>query len=1014
LLTSRSRTSVIHRLSFSIWGLFLAFAILVSGLGYVLLRAVTDQIVPVIIRQAVELRAQASEGLFVQAGHSVERLRDDLLSRLGAADSAATLKRFPDLFARGEDGLWRLRPERVDAVNAPTLYLHHGADGPSESTRLRAVISYDLLRERGPALAPPFFSVYMDFVEDGLMVYARGVDWGAGATAEATNADYPTMRGADPRANPGRRIFWTPVYFDQQAKTWMVSVIQPLDWQGRWVGTLGHDLSIGTLLDAVGTTRVQDGLQLILSADGELISHPQLQDQIAAAQGQLKVSQLKDPVLEQVHRMVSESGADSGAGLLPDGSQWVAWSRIKGPGWYQVRLMPQSRVNGLVVKWLGILAGMGLLSLVLVLWAMRRLVIRHVTRPLLRLTEAVDVLGQGGAPAPIALRTQDELGRLAQAFDDMVAELAQKRAQETAHAQALHAEIEERRQYMTHLEEERARLLALLGAMNMGILFVTADNEVKYCNSMFVRIWHLPEEENAFVGRSVREVFSQVGRGSEHLAALEEHVREVLSSPDQPSRYEFNVSAGHTLLLTSHPVHDGEHRYIGRLWIHEDVTRERQVAAQLVYLAERDSLTGLYNRRRFEDELLRFFKDHERNARQGALLFFDLDEFKAINDTFGHSTGDSVLLRVSGELRALVRQTDVLSRLGGDEFAVLMPNASVEEAQRLAERIVQGVSQIPLPIAGQNLRLTTSIGIAQVPQHASNAEDLVTHADTAMYQAKHMGKNRWSVYRPDHHASQEMISRLAWNDRISRALKAGLLRLHFQGVYHAATGGLAHLEVLVRMVDEADPERLIPPGLFIGHAEKSGKILDIDRWVVKESIAVLARAPHLPALAVNISARSFDDPSLPDYIAAELRQTEVDPRRLLVELTETSAVSDLRDAERFINALQCMGCHVCLDDFGTGFASFAYLKHLKVDVLKIDGLFIRNLAREQDDQVFVRSIIEVARGLGKKTVAEFVESQEILVMLQSLGVDMVQGYHLDQPQADHPALHAGAQSSKIR
>lgn len=1015
MLTSRFRTSVIHRLSFSIWGLFLALAILLSGLGYVLLRVVADRVVPLIMRQTTELRAQAGEGRFVLAGHSVERLRDDLLLRLQGADEAAALRRFPELFARGQDGLWRLRPERVDPVHAPTLYLRHGPAGPDASTRLRAVISYDLLRERGPALVPPFFSVYMDFVEDGLMVYARGIDWGAGATAEASNADYPTMRGADPRANPARRIFWTPVYFDQQAKAWMVSVIQPLDWQGRWVGTLGHDLSIETLLGAVESAPDEDGSsQLILSADGNLISHPRLRDRIAEAQGQLQVAKLDDPVLAQVHRMISQSETGSGSGLLPDGSQWVAWSRIQGPDWYLVNLMPQSHVNGLVAKGFGVLAGLGLLGLMLVFWAMRRLVHEHVSRPLHHLTEAVDVLGQGGVPAPTALRTEDELGRLAKAFDGMVAELAQKRALEAAHAQALQAEIEERRQYMTRLEEERARLLALLGAMNVGILFVTADNEVKYCNSRFVQIWHLPEEEQALVGRSVREVFGRVGRGSEHLEALEEHVRRVASEPDQSSRYEFEVSEGHVLLLTSHPVYDGDRRYIGRLWIHEDVTREREVAAQLVYLAERDSLTGLYNRRRFEDELRRFFEDHQRNACQGALLFFDLDEFKVINDTFGHSVGDAVLLRVSSELRALVRQTDVLSRLGGDEFAVLVPHASVEDAQRLAERIVRGVSQTPLPIAGESLRLTTSVGIAQVPLHAGNAEDLVTHADAAMYQAKHLGKNRWAVYRPDRNATQEMISRLAWNDRIARALDAGLLRLHFQGVYHAGSGELAHLEALVRMADEANPGQLIPPGQFIGHAEKSGKILDIDRWVVRESVAVLARVEHLPALAINISARSFDDPNLPAYIAAQLQEASVDPRRLLVELTETSAVSDLRDAERFINALQRTGCHVCLDDFGTGFASFAYLKHLKVDILKIDGLFIRNLTREQDNQVFVRSIIDVARGLGKKTVAEFVESEEILVMLRALGVDMVQGYHLDQPQAMHPALARARQKALVQ
>ena len=207
------------------------------------------------------------------------------------------------------------------------------------------------------------------------------------------------------------------------------------------------------------------------------------------------------------------------------------------------------------------------------------------------------------------------------------------------------------------------------------------------------------------------------------------------------------------------------------------------------------------------------------------------------------------------------------------------------------------------------------------------------------------------------------------------------------------------------MVDEDNPEQLIAPGQFIGHAEKSGKILDIDRWVLRESIRLLAAHPRLPALALNISGRSLDDQDLPGFITEQLAAQGVAPERLLVELTETAAISDLGDAQRFIDALQRAGCTLCLDDFGTGFASFAYLKHLQARVLKIDGLFVRNLPREHDNQVFVRSIIEVAHGMGKLAVAEFVEDEQTLQLLQGMGVDMVQGYHLDKPRADHPGLH---------
>ena len=560
-----------------------------------------------------------------------------------------------------------------------------------------------------------------------------------------------------------------------------------------------------------------------------------------------------------------------------------------------------------------------------------------------------------------------------------------------------------RQRYLGSMEEEKARLVALLAAMNLGILFVNSDNKVMYYNPTFLRLWMITEDI-VLAGKTAEEVLNYSGNILARPDHFSKHILNVLETHEVSDSFEILMADGRIITQLSYAVRDNEGRFIGRLWIYEDITRERQTAEQLIYLAERDALTGLFNRRRLQDELTRILAISERHQTQGALIFFDLDEFKYVNDTFGHRAGDTMLIRIASEVGALVRRNEVLSRLGGDEFALLMPDATEKEAEALAERVVRAISQIPFRFEGQNFRLTTSLGIALYPEHAVNAEELIAHADAAMYQAKESGKNAWRKYRTDLDTSREMVSRLTWNDRISNAFDNNLLRLHFQGVYHTASGELAHLEVLVRMVDEQDSTRLIMPGHFIPHAEKSGKILDIDRWVIRESIILLAKAETIPSLAVNISGRSFDEPTLPHYISEQLALHKVAPCRLLIELTETSAVSDLQDAERFIEALQKTGCITCLDDFGTGFSSFAYLKHLKADVLKIDGLFIRDLPNERDNLVFVKSIVDVARGLGKKTVAEFVENAEILAMLKLLDVDMVQGYYLDKPQEHHPAI----------
>jgi diguanylate cyclase (GGDEF)-like protein/PAS domain S-box-containing protein len=558
-------------------------------------------------------------------------------------------------------------------------------------------------------------------------------------------------------------------------------------------------------------------------------------------------------------------------------------------------------------------------------------------------------------------------------------------------------------EYLGQAQDEHARLAALLGAMDIGILFVSEDNRVVYSNPAFNRIWPLPQSAR-ITGCTPAEL---VDSCTPALARPEDQSRHILrhaQSGEQSGAYEIQMTDGRLVTQQGHAVQDPCGRPVGYLWLFEDVTRERQTAEQLIYLAERDALTGLYNRHRFNDELARMIADAQRHGLRLALLFFDLDDFKYINDTFGHRAGDAMLIRVAGEVVGQVRRNEIFSRLGGDEFAILVPDISDEMLRVLAERITRSIATVRFQFEGENLRLTTSLGIAVYPDHADNAEDLIARADMAMYQAKEAGKNAWRIYRSELDTSLQMVSRLSWNDRILHALENRLMTLQFQGIYSTADRSLSHFEVLVRMLDKDDPTRMLMPGQFIPMAEKSGKIIEIDRWVIRESIELLADSRSVPALAVNISGRSFDEPTLPQYIAEQLKRCGVSPRRLLVELTETSAVSDLHDAQRFIEALRQTGCGVCLDDFGTGFSSFAYLKHLQADAVKIDGLFIRNLAQDYDNQLFVKAIVSVARGLHKTTIAECVEDEATFQMLKDFKVDCVQGYYLEKPSGDHPLL----------
>ncbi len=442
-----------------------------TGLAYAVIGQAALQVVPPVMRRTVSLHAAQQGQVFLQAQASVERLGQEWQRRIGQASDAEIDRRWAELFERQADGVWRLKPRWIDTEHAPTFYLQHGAHGPDASARRRAVVSHQLLLEQGPALVPPFFSVYTDFVEKGLMVFSRGIDWGRSATPATDNFSYPTMTGSDPARNPQRQRFWTPVYFDSEVKAWMVSVIQPLDWQGRWVGTVGHDITIDALLQQIVDAEAPMGsTAMILSGDGQLIAHPQLRERIAQAQGQLALQELKDPVLDQVHallraRAAGTDGAVDGHaggqdGMTADGRFLVAWSRMPGPDWWAVRIIPVDSIDRIlrtVVRWM---LGVGLFGLVLTLLLLRGVVRRRLYEPLEALSQSIETQAQrvrgGEEPSTLPAAASPELVRLTGAFDTLAAGLAAHRREEHSVRSALEHEVQERRQ-----AEESVRLLNL-------------------------------------------------------------------------------------------------------------------------------------------------------------------------------------------------------------------------------------------------------------------------------------------------------------------------------------------------------------------------------------------------------------------------------------------------------------------------------------------------------------------------------------------------------------------------
>ena len=609
-----------------------------------------------------------------------------------------------------------------------------------------------------------------------------------------------------------------------------------------------------------------------------------------------------------------------------------------------------------------------------------------LTHRLAALSAASNDLAAGRPFRPLTETAADDIGVVARAFNGMAATL-ERRMLDLGHSEA------EQRALAESLATERGRLDALLSAMRLGLVFVAKDDQISYLNPAFLKLWTVAFESQ-YIDQPVDALRQRLA-----LDLFEGTAEQLFNG--EGSLREYALPDGRTITEHSVAVTSAGGGESGRLWIFEDITGERQIAERLVFMAERDSLTTLANRARFDSELDRLLNQAGRDPSLfGALLYFDIDEFKTINDTFGHRAGDNVLIRTADTVSRLVRNNELFARLGGDEFAIIAPNADQAGAQALAERLLSTVSEMHFEFENRLFGLTISIGIALFPEHAESAEELVSRADAAMYQAKRGGKNGWRIYRPELDQSAAMLAHLGWNEKIQAALRENRFVLHYQGVHATSTGIASHYEALVRMTDPENPAELLLPGSFIPAAERTGRIIDIDRWVMRAAIAKLAQMPKLAALAINISARSFDDPTLAGTIRSLLAEFHVEPRRLIVELTETSALANMQDSEQFIKDIRALGCTVCLDDFGVGFSSFAYLKHLSADVLKIDGMFIRNLPSSREDQVFVRAIVEVARGLGKKTVAEFVGDAETLQLLVQIGVDYAQGYYLSRPMAE--------------
>ena len=439
------------------------------------------------------------------------------------------------------------------------------------------------------------------------------------------------------------------------------------------------------------------------------------------------------------------------------------------------------------------------------------------------------------------------------------------------------------------------------------------------------------------------------------------------------------------------------------IWRVSKVLRQRRQSEEaLEYLASHDELTGIANRRAFLQRLSEAINKGDRAVAFG-LLYIDLDQFKIVNDTCGHAAGDALLRRICSPLCMLLDADDLLARLGGDEFSILMPGIDLAGVTAMAESVRATVERVDFIWAGRRFNVTASIGLVHSGSGAVSPEDVMTKADMACFMAKEKGRNRVHSHRDE---DQELLGRMSemnWVQRIQEALSDNRFCLYAQEIVPLAGAndeGL-HLEVLIRMRDEA--EDLVPPSSFIPAAERFGLMKSIDRWVVSRAFHVLAERRSLKdkrpvtCCAINLSGSTIGDDAFLDFLKKSFADYRIAPRTICFEVTETTAIVNLDAARAFVHDLRALGCSFALDDFGSGMSSFNYLKELPVDYLKIDGAFVKNMLFDRPDRAMVEMISHVGHIMGKKIVAEFVETEALAEVLRDIGVDYGQGFGIAAP-----------------
>lgn len=642
-----------------------------------------------------------------------------------------------------------------------------------------------------------------------------------------------------------------------------------------------------------------------------------------------------------------------------------------------------------------ILLGVGLLVVTFGL-ILQLILQRLLSRPFASMVESAKEFANGNTTKRFDEMRNDEFGFLAKfinrALDSI---LAQEETLRYTLDRITRSEI------ALSLEKERAEVT--LQSITDAVITTNSAGEVQYLNPVAERMtgWKNADAHGLPLERVVQ--------------IAHENTHEAIANPvhECQKTNEVLTMGAHTALrqrdgqyisieASAAPMHNERGEIIGAVMVCQDVSKARKLAQQLTYQASHDALTGLYNRLKFEEHLNLLLANTETGI-QHALLYLDLDQFKIVNDTSGHMAGDELLRQLAIVLKKCIRQGDTLARLGGDEFGVLLESCSLERAAEIADKIRLEIQEFRFSWHDRSFEIGVSIGVAGITADNLNAASILSSADLACYAAKDLGRNRIHIYEPTDVDLLQRHGEMHWTTLIAQALEQDLFVLYAQPIVQAfdTIQNCRHWEVLLR-IKNRDSE-IIQPNAFIPAAERYNKMANIDRWVIRNVFSSIANGGFFTStggdrtISINLSGASIGDNDMLDYIITTSKQFKISLHEICFEVTETVAISNLTQAIRFINELRTHGCRFSLDDFGSGLSSFAYLKNLPVNYIKIDGSFVKDMLTDPIDRAMVETINQIGHIMQIQTIAECVENEETLVLLRQIGVNYVQGFHTGRP-----------------